>query len=155
MQQEIAWSARGAARRHARREDSEHKKLAAHTAALAGKAGGRQSRARNLVVPVDLRVAWFRDALVVAVELALALEVRAHIALTVELLQPHLLFRRLPALRVPRALASLGRCRYSGNNAEYECHAHALEGAPPASSAVARSVLAHHLLHRSQGVRCV
>ena len=92
MQQEIAWSARGAARRHARREDSEHKKLAAHTAALAGKAGGRQARARNLVVPVDLRVAWFRDALVVAVELALALEVRAHIALTVELLQPHLLF---------------------------------------------------------------
>ena len=89
---EIAWRARGAACRHARREDSEHKKLAAHTAAQAGKAGGQQARARNLVVPVDLRVAWFRDALVVAVELALALEVRAHIALTVELLQPHLLF---------------------------------------------------------------
>merc|ERR1719478_897904 len=149
MQQEIAWSARGAARRHARREDSEHKKLAAHTAALAGKAGGRQARARNLVVPVDLRVAWFRDALVVAVELALALEVRAHIALTVELLQPHLLFRRLPALRVPRALASLGRGRYSGySETEYECHAHAVEGSPPASpqhSMAVRSVHSHCL----------
>ncbi|MGB1595223.1 MAG: hypothetical protein ACPIOQ_20850 [Promethearchaeia archaeon] len=99
MQQEIAWSARGAARRHARREDSEHKKLAAHTAALAGKAGGQQARARNLVVPVDLRVAWFRDALVVAVELTLALEVRAHIALAVELLQPHLLFLSATGVR--------------------------------------------------------
>ena len=60
---------------------------------------GRQARARNLVVPVDLRVAWFRDALVVAVELALALKVRAHIALTVELLQPHLLFLSATGVR--------------------------------------------------------